>query len=179
MLTITIQGDEYWDAENEEFVFPDAVTLELEHSLVSLSKWESIHEKPLLGPKPMTEEQAQSYAECMILTPNFPRGVLSQLSQKNLQQINDYINAKMTATWFSDTKTPPSREVITSELIYYWMFSFDIPIECENWHLNRLMTLLRVFNLKNTKQKPKSRAETLREQRELNERRKRELGTSG
>lgn len=178
MLTITVQGDEYWDEENAEFVFPDAVELQLEHSLVSLSKWEEIHKKPLLGSKPKTDEEALSYIECMILTPNFPRGVISQMSIQNQAEINAYIDDPRTATWFNEKNTP-TREVITSELIYYWMISFNIPIECERWHLNRLLTLLKVFNLKNAPPKKMSQAEILQQQRSLNEQRKKQLGTSG
>lgn len=179
MLTIMVPERELYDEIREEFVVDPAVTLELEHSLVSLSKWESKHEKPFLGGAEKSIEEVFSYIECMTLTPNIAPEVFSRLSVENQEAIDEYINAKMTATWFNDTKEPASREVITAELVYSWMINFQIPFECENWHLNRLFTLIRICNLKNSKPKKMSRAEVAARNRELNAQRKAQLNSTG
>lgn len=180
MLTIVVPGIEMFDDESQEFVTRGDVILELEHSLVSLSKWESFFEKPFLGQADKSLEEVMGYVKAMTLTPNIPNEIYQKLSEENFQQINDYIEAKMTATWFSEEPVSrPSREVITAELIYYWMVVFQIPFECENWHLNRLFTLIRICNIKQSKPKKMSRSEIAARNRELNARRKRELGTSG
>ena len=180
MLTIVVPGVELFNEESQEFMTVDDTTLDLEHSLVSLSKWEQIYEKPFLGKDEKTAEEVLGYIKAMVLTPNIPEEVFQRLSDDNISQVNEYIDLKMSATWFNDTPgTASSREVITSELIYYWMITFQIPFECENWHLNRLFTLIRVCNLKQTKPKKMSRAEVAARQRELNARRKAQLGTKG
>jgi hypothetical protein len=116
----------------------------------------------------------------MVLTKDFPPDIFSRLSDKNLSEVNDYIENKMTATWFSEIPSgPKSSEIITSELIYYWLTVFSIPFDCETWHLNRLFTLIRVCNLKNAKPKQMSRSEIAARNRELNAQRKAQLGTRG
>jgi hypothetical protein len=181
VLTIYIRDDEVFDEATNEFVEgPVIAELQLEHSLVSLSKWEQKFEKPFLGAGEKSDDEVLAYIEAMILDPNFSPEVFSKLSQNNINQINDYINASSTATWFSnDSTTPRSREVITSELIYYWMISFNIPFECQYWHLNRLFTLIRVCNVKNQKPRKMSRAEQAAQMRKLNAERKVRLGTTG
>jgi len=180
MLRIIVPGVEMFDDQSQEFVTEGDVTLELEHSLVSLSKWESKHEKPFLGKVEKTTEETLSYVGCMILTPNVPEEVISKFSEENLKAVNEYINAKMTATWFNEPPgAPKTRDVITAELIYYWMVVFQIPFECENWHLNKLFTLIRVCNIKQAKPKKMSRSELAARNRELNAQRKEQLGTSG
>ena len=180
MLTITVKGVEFFDEEKNEFVYPESFELQLEHSLVSLSKWESKFEKPFLGPGERTNEEVFGYIKAMILTPDVPEEVLDRLSEENLTAINRYMDAKMTATWFNDAPgAPKNREVVTAELIYYWMFSAGIPIDCERWHLQRLITLIRVFDAKSQKPKPMNKAEAARQRAELVEKRRRELGTRG
>jgi hypothetical protein len=180
MLTIVVPGVEMFDESTNEFVTKDDTTLELEHSLVSLSKWESEYEKPFLGKETKTTEEVFAYIKLMTLTPNIPPEVYLKLSQENILAVNKYIEAKMTATWFSDPPgAPPSKEVITAELIYYWMITFQIPFECQYWHINRLFTLIRVCNAKQSKPKKMSRAEIAARNRELNARRREQLGTSG
>ncbi len=181
MLTITVPGDEVYDESTGLLSTVNDVQLELEHSLVSLSKWEQMYEKSFLGTSEKTDEEVLGYIECMIVTPNRPLEVMYGLTQDNLDEINNYINAKMTATTFNDPPgaAPQSKEVITAELIYYWMTVFNIPFECEHWHLNRLFTLIRICNVKQSKPKKISPAEAARQRAELNARRRAQLGTTG
>lgn len=180
MLTIIVPGDEFFDEESQEFVTRGDVKIELEHSLVSLSKWESKFEKPFLIAEEKTNEEILAYIECMVLTPEIPPEVFSRLTSDNYDKIDEYIEAKMTATWFSENPSAPrTSEVITSELIYYWLVTFNIPFECQHWHLNRLFTLIKVCNVKNAKPKKMSRSELAARNRELNEQRKKQLGTRG
>ena len=179
MLKVTILGDEVFDDETEEFSHQGTVVLELEHSLVSLSKWESEWEKPFLGPNEKTAEETLGYISAMLLTPDVSAETLNKLDTSHIKQINDYVSAKMTATWFAESKKPPSREIITAELIYYWMISMKIPLECQHWHLNRLLTLIRVINEKNQPAKKMSKSELIARNRALNEQRRQQLGTKG
>ena len=180
MLIITVGGTQSFDDEKQEFVEEGGVELQLEHSLVSLSKWESEFEKPFLGKSEKTPDEVLAYIRCMLLTENPPVDFLEKLSKENLEAVNAYIEQKMTATWFSDQPgAPASREVITAELIYYWMTVFNIPFECETWHLNRLFTLVRICNIKQAKPKKMSRADIAARNRELNAQRKAQLGTKG
>lgn len=180
MLTITVFTAESYDENKKEFVGEDGVSLDLEHSLVSLSKWESTFEKPFLGAESKTSEETLAYIRGMVLTPNIAPEVFDKLSQTNFEAINGYIEAKMSATWFSEAPgAPRSRDVITSELIYYWMTVFQIPFECETWHLNRLFVLIRICNIKQAKPKKMSRNEVAARNRELNSQRKSQLGSKG
>ena len=180
MLTIVVPGVEYFDEQSREFITKGDVTLELEHSLVSLSKWESIYEKPFLGKGDKTTEEVLGYIKLMTLTPDVPDDVWNKLSEGNITEINNYIEAKMSATWFNEPPgAPKSRDVITAELIYYWMVTFQIPFECETWHLNRLFTLIRVCNIKQAKPQKMSRGEIAARNRELNAQRRAQLGTRG
>lgn len=180
MLRITVPGTEAWDDEKEEFVTIGDVELELEHSLVSLSKWEAKWEKPFLSTPDKTDEQILWYIKAMTLTPDVPDEVFERLSKDNGAEIDGYITARMTATWFTDLPNqPPNTEIITAEIIYYWMITLNIPVKFEIWHLNRLLTLIRVCNEKNSPRKKMSRADTAARQRELNEQRRKMYGTKG
>jgi hypothetical protein len=180
MLEIKLGATRQFDDSKQEFVMAGGVPLRLEHSLVSLSKWESIHEKPFLANEDKTQEEIMSYVECMILSTDYPADWQLRLSKENIEEIDAYISKKMTATWFRDAPgKPQTREVITSELIYYWMTVFNIPFTCETWHLNRLFTLVRVCDLKQSKPKKMSRAEVAAQQRDLNAQRRAALKTKG
>jgi hypothetical protein len=179
MLEIIIATQELFDEETAMFSV-DSTVLEFEHSLVSLSKWESKFCKPFLGKEEKTTDEVLAYIRAMIITPDVPDDVVNRLSANNLKDINAYINSKCTATWISNSKAPKiSREVITSELIYYWMISLGIPFECQYWHLNRLLTLIQVANEKNKPPSKISKLEQARRFRELNAQRRNSLGTSG
>ena len=141
MRQIIIPKIEMWDEVNEEFIYVEEQTLRLEHSLVSLSKWESKWCKPFLTKENKTIEETIDYIRCMTITQNVDPKVYNCITNEQINQVNQYIEAPMTATWFSkDKNTKTSREQITSELIYYWMISLGIPFECQKWHLNRLLT---------------------------------------
>lgn len=177
-LTVPISGESF-DNEKEEFLSGETFDLELEHSLVSLSKWESFFEKPFLGKEEKTPEELLWYVSAMITTKKPPAGILGNLSEKDFQEINAYIGAKMTATTFRQENDKGPKETITAELIYYWMIALNIPFECQYWHLNRLLTLVEVCNVKNAPPKKMSPAELARRNRELNAERRKQYNTRG
>lgn len=180
MLTITIKGEEFFDDATQKFITTPDIVLELEHSLASVSKWESYWEKPFLGPGEKTTPETIGYVIAMTNTPDISRDVYDRLTNEQLTQINDYINAKMTATWFAETPDKSGgREVITAEIIYYWMVSLSIPLEWEHRHLNQLFTLIKVCNEKNSPKKKLSKRELAERNRQLNAQRKAQLKTSG
>jgi hypothetical protein len=170
---------EGFDEAANKFVDIEFFALELEHSLVSLSKWESRFEKPFLSDEPKTDDETLSYVVAMTLTPDVPPEVYTKLSAENIRDIQTYISSKMTATRFYGGDNEKSQEIITAEVIYYWMIALVIPIECQHWHLNRLLTLIQVCNRKNAPEKQLSPAEIAQRNRELNAQRKKELGTTG
>lgn len=179
MLEITIPGIELYDEEKNEFINYSEETIQLEHSLVAISKWESKWCKPFLSGKDKTTEEILDYIMCMTTSKDVTDDVYSRLTQENFSKINDYIGHPMTATTFSDERRTTNREIITSEIIYYWMVSFNIPFECQYWHVNRLLTLIKVCNIKNNPPKKMSKQEVLSRNKALNEARKRELKTKG
>ena len=180
MLIITVPAFELWDEKNEKFVNIKECTLQLEHSLISLSKWESKWCKPFLFTKEKTEEETLDYVRCMTLTSRVSPEVYYGLTSENIKAINRYIEAPMTATCFgADRNGRGNREIVTSELIYYWMIALNIPFECQKWHLNRLLTLIRVCNIKNQPAKKMSRREIMSRNAALNAARRKQLGTNG
>jgi hypothetical protein len=180
MLRITLQGEEFYNEVTEEFSTVGDVVLELEHSLISLSKWESKFEKPFLSPKDKTAEEILGYVEAMIMTPDLPTDVFARFTQEHISKVNAYVDSKQSATTFAEIAKPKGRsEVVTSELIYFWMTTFHIPFECENWHLNRLFALIRICNIKNSKPTKMSRSEIAQRNRQVNAERKAKLGTTG
>ena len=179
MLRITIPSIELFNEMTDEFIYFEEETIELEHSLVSISKWESKWHKPFLSDKNKTNEEVLDYVSCMSLNGPIKRELLQRLSNDNFLQINNYINDSMTATTFNELGNRPGREIITSELVYYWMVALNIPFECQYWHLNRLLTLVKVCNIKNSPEKKMSKEEVMRRNRELNKVRRKEMNSSG
>lgn len=179
MLTITVLGDEYFDETKQEFITRNDVVLDLEHSLVSLSKWEQKWEKPFLSGIEKSSEETLDYIRMMTLTPNVPEEVYLRFSEANFMSINTYLNAKMTATWFSEDQKGKSREIVTSEILYYWMISLSIPIEWETRHLSTFMTLIKVFNEKNSPKKKMTQSELAARNRRINEERRAQHNTAG
>ena len=180
MLPIVIPPTELWDEKKQEFVYTKEKKLQLEHSLVSLSKWESKWCKPFLSKDKKTYEETLDYIKCMTITQNVDPDTYMYLTPENIAEINAYIEAPMTATTFNDDgPKKPNREVITAELVYYWMIAHNIPPEYQKWHLNRLLTLIRVCNIKNAPAKKMSKAETMRHNTDLNAARKKALNTRG
>jgi len=180
MLQLEIPTREFFDEDSSSFVVYTKESLQVEHSLVSLSKWESKWCKPFLSQTPKTHEEMVDYIRCMTIAQNVKPETLLYLPQSTFDAIDAYINAPMTATWFNDNKTTSKgREIITSELIYYWMVSHSIPFECQKWHLNRLLTLIRVCNIKNQPQKKQSQKEMLANRTALNQSRKSQYQTKG
>lgn len=177
MLSITIPPLELYDENTNEFFTLKEQTLQLEHSLVSLSKWEAKWCKPFLTDQKKTDEETIDYVRCMTLTQNVDPSVYLRLTDEHIEQIQQYIDAPMTATWFTDygDDKQSSSEQITNELVYYWMFTFGIPMDCQKWHFNRLLTLIKVFTAKSQKPKPM----TLQERAALNAARKKQYNTKG
>lgn len=179
MLTITIPSRELFDEKTNSFFTTKPQTIVLEHSLVSLSKWESKWHKPFLTKDAKTLEETIDYIKCMTITQNVDPTVYNFLSHSNVQKINEYIEDPMTATTFgNDTKQGP-KEVVTSELIYYWMIAHNIPMECQKWHLNRLLTLVRVCNVKNAPPKKMSKRDVASRYASINAARRKKFNSKG
>ena len=180
MLRIVIPEGQLFDEKTEEFIYTKQQTLQLEHSLVSLSKWESKWHKPFLGKEDKTFDETIDYIRCMTLSQNIDPNIYMFLTQENIKEINDYIGDPMTATTFSDDGNGRNnREIITSELVYYWMVALNIPFECQKWHLNRLLTLIRVCNIKNQPPKKRSQGQIMSRNAALNAARRKQLNSKG
>lgn len=178
MLTLTVSTLDLFDEEKNEFL-SEGFTLNLEHSLASLSKWESFFEKPFLSEKEHSKEEALWYINAMVQPPFPPEDFLEKLKPEHIEQINNYMTSKMTATWFKESKPTGRKEIITAEVIYYWMTSFNIPFECQYWHLNRLLTLIQVCMEKSKPPKKLSRQEMAVRNAEMNAARIKKYGTRG
>lgn len=180
MLRLTIPAVEQWDEEKMEFISTKETTLQLEHSLVSLSKWESKWQKPFYSKVERTMDEIIDYVKCMTITKNVPDEVYMYMTRDNVNEVSAYIENPMTATTFSDQNAKKgSNEQITAEIIYYWMVSLQIPMECERWHLNRLITLIRVCSIKNAPPKKMSKQEIMNRNRSLNAARRQQFNTKG
>jgi len=179
MLEITIPETELFDGV-ETFIPVKEQTLRLEHSLVSLSKWESKWHKPFLSKKRRTMEESIDYVRCMTLTQNVDSSVYKAIAPAILREVEAYIDASMTATTFHNMKKSTASEPrVTAEIIYYWMICHGIPFECQKWHLNRLLALIRVCNIKNQPAKKRSKREIMSRNAALNAARRKQLGTKG
>ena len=178
MLDLVIPASERFDERTGEFVYTKEQKICLEHSLISLSKWESKYEKPFLSSE-KTNDEVLDYIRFMTLTQNVKPEVYFSLSKENIESIQKYISAPMTATTVTHQKHNPNREIVTAELIYYWMIALNIPFECQKWHLNRLLKLIEVCSVKNEPPKKMSRSEILQHNRELNAARRAKYHTKG
>ena len=183
MLELVIRAKEVYDEELEEFINVPERKIRLEHSLVSISKWESKWKKPFLKPNyNFTKEEFIDYVKCMTITQNVPSDAYEWMNNDELKIVMDYINDDHTATTFrniGERQNKRTRQTVTSELIYYWMTAYNIPMECQCWHLGRLLTLVRICNIKNSSPKKMSQREILEQNRRLNEERKKQLKTRG
>lgn len=180
MLQIEIPSKEYFDEDTNEFVTIKGRKLLLEHSLISLSKWESKYHKPFMN-KDKTIEEFRYYIKCMSIDKNIDDIIYYNIDNSLINKIKEYIDDPMTATWFSSNGNDSSNnsEIITSEIIYYWMISLNIPLECEKWHLNRLLTLVRVCSIKNAPKKKMSKQDIYAQQKALNDKRRAEAKSKG
>jgi hypothetical protein len=182
VLRITIfPHGELFDASSGTFKKAgDGYVMDLEHSLISVSKWEEKWEVPFLADTEKTDEQVMDYVKCMVVGPEPPPEIWARLTADHVKAIQDHISAKKTATWFSKKKpSGPAREIITSELIYYWMVTHNIPPEYQNWHLSRLLTLIEVCNVKNAPAEKKDPKTAAAERRALNDARRKQHNTTG
>jgi len=179
MLKIIIPSIELFDEKTNIFFSSKQYELQLEHSLVSLSKWESKWKKPFLTKENRTSEEVVDYIRSMTITQNVDQEMYNFIKQEEIDKIMDYIDDPMTATTFLTIKQKASSEIITSELIYYWMIAFQINWEAQKWHLNRLLTLIKVCDLKNQSPKKKNRKEIIEQNKALNAARKAKLNTTG
>ena len=180
MLVLTIDDFELYDERNEEFLTFKGQTLKLEHSLVSMSKWEARWQIPFLTKEEKTREQTIDYIKFMTITQNVDEIIFVQIYNSYMPIVKQYIEHPMTATTFSKKDGPLiNREIITSEVIYYWMVALAIPFECQRWHLNRLLTLINVCNIKNQPKKKMNHKQLMTRNKALNEARLRELNTTG
>lgn len=179
MLQLNINSQEFFNEKTSEFMEIKQQSIKLEHSLVSISKWESKYHKPFLSKENKTLEELQYYVKCMTLTPNVDDNLYLALSKENWNEINNYMDDSMTATWFKGNDNYGNREVITSELIYYWMIACEIPFECQKWHINRLFTLIRICNIKNAPSKKMSKRDIMSKNTALNAARRAKMNSRG
>lgn len=179
MLKLTIPALEKFDDDKNEFITLKEQSIQIEHSLVSLSKWESKWCKPFLSKDNKTYAETIDYIRCMTITQNIDPLIYTGITQENIKQVSEYIEAPMTATVFHSTKKTINREIITSEIIYYWMIAMNIPFECQKWHLNRLLALINVCNIKNQPSKKMNKKEVMSRNAAINAARKKELNTRG
>lgn len=178
-ITISIPEWESFDSDKGEFKLHPGKDVQFEHSLLSLSKWESKWHKPFLGDSKKSREEIADYIRCMCMTQSVDPAYFDAMTRDQHQQLQDYINDPMTATWFS-SKGQESRDTITSEIIYYWMIAQNVPFDpCQKWHLNRLLTLIRVCGEKNNPPKKMSKRDMLEQRNALNAQRKAKYKTTG
>ena len=150
MLKIVIPTQEHFDEINNVFFETKEQPLQLEHSLVALSRWESKWKKPFLADTKQSFEEMIDYVRCMTITQNVDPDIYNYMPLPLFHEITQYIDDTMTATVVQEISKPVGKpETITSELIYFWMVNFRIPFECQKWHLNRLLTLIRICSIKN------------------------------
>lgn len=183
MLQIEVEGSQLWDEESEQFVCTDPTTLHLEHSLVAISKWESIYKRPYLVPQTFSKKETVDYIKCMCLDNDISDDVFYAVygDSSLMKQIDDYMNSSPTATTINDINDKKKRntEKITSELVYYWMVANEIPFTCETWHIDRLLTLIRICGVKNQPPKKQSMKDVYARNKALNAARRAKHNSKG
>ena len=179
MLKVTIPSIELYDERINEFFTTKEQTIQIKHSLVSLSKWESKWCKPFLTKDEKTHEESIDYIRCMTITKNVDDNVYKLIGQGIIEEVSRYIEAPMTATVFNTENKNGNREITTAEIIYYWMIALNIPFECQKWHLNRLLALIKDCDIKNTPTKKMSKRDIMERNRSLNLARREALNTKG
>ena len=180
MLRITIPDREMFDEQKQVFFTEPGGVLCLEHSLAAISKWEAEYKKPFFGKEEKTIPETLAYIRCMDLDPDTDPSLYRRLGRKELDAIRSYISDKQTATWFYEKpKNGPSREIVTSELVYYWMIALGVPFECQYWHFNRLQTIIRICIVKQEKPQKLGRSELASRNAALNAVRRAKLGSMG
>lgn len=179
MLKLELEAIEIYDEKTQTFATTKPQTIKLEHSLVSISKWESKWKRPFLSKEPKTSEQSIDYIRCMSISGDIDDSIIGRLSEAQSLAILEYIDSDMTATKLPKNNKTGVSQVVTSELIYYWMIQHNVPFECEKWHLNRLLTLINVCSIKASPPKKMSKQELARRNSEINAARKRQLNTGG
>lgn len=184
MLQLAIKETELFDEKAQKFIKVRAQLLQLEHSLISISKWESKWHRPFLDTK-MTPEQTIDYIRFMTITQNVDPMVYQNITQEDVKKVIEYINDPMTATTISDKNTTGKtsrgrKQILTNELVYYYMTAYNIPFDpCQKWHFNRLLTLIRVCDEKNQAPKNMSKRQTAMQNRSLNAARRARMHTRG
>jgi hypothetical protein len=180
MLTIEIPERDFFNEETCEFVVKPKVSFQIEHSLASISRWESKWNIPFLADTRKTNEQMADYIRCMTVTKNIPEDIYADLPAEVHVKVSEYIRAPMTATTLpQDRGGRRNRETTTSELIYFWMVSYNIPLECQKWHLNRLLTLIQICNIKNQKPGKRNRQDLMAQRRSINASRRAQYNSKG
>lgn len=183
ILHITIPGKENWDSVKEEFIYEEDAELYLQHSLVTVAEWEARWKISFLDTDNKTPEQITDYIKIMTINQNeVDDSVYKRLTKENLDEINRYLKDEMSATTITDHGTPESNgrnEIITAEIVYYWMFSHNVPVEFENWHFNRLITLLKTCNIKSNPDNKMTKQETAKMYAEMNKARRQKYNSKG
>lgn len=181
MLKIIIPDNELFNEDTNEIIKINGQEISLEHSLISISKWESKYKKPFLENNKKTVDEILDYIKCMTITPNVNSNIFLGLTEDNIKDVIEYIDDPMTATTFNTIgPEKKSKEFITSELIYYWMIANNVPVEFERWHINRLLTLIKVCTIKNNPNKKKmSKQQIISQNKAINDARRKALGTKG
>ena len=180
MIQVTIPGGELFDPKTNEFINFKTTTVSLEHSLISISKWEAKWKKSFFKNEERSLDEIIDYIACMCVTPNVDPRIFHKISSKEVKKVSDYISDPMTATTFHDLEDhKANKQTVTSELVYYWMIAYNIPFECQKWHINRLLTLIRICGIKNAPPKKISKAEMMRKRAQVNAERRSRLHTKG
>ena len=179
MLELRVPDREAFDDATQMFITTKATTIRLEHSLVAISKWESRWKKPFLSRADKTIEETLDYIRCMTISQNVDPNIYYVLTNAEISEINAYIEDEKTATTFSNDTPRNSRQIVTSELIYYWMAAYGLPVEAQKWHLSRLMTLIRIASIENAPKKKMSKRAIMSQNKSLNAARRKALGSKG